>query len=505
MCIAQFMIMLDVTIVNIALPAMQRDLGMSAGGLEWVVSAYALALAALIPFGGALGDRYGRKRWFLVGMVIFTAGSVACALSPAAGALIAFRAVQGVGGALMSALTLSILTKAYPPHPRAHAIGTWGAIGGLGFGVGPVVGGLLLSVFSWASVFWVNIPVAAVGFALALLAVRESDPVAGRRLDIPGAVTSALGLLGVTFGFIESESHPWGSAIVIGPLAAGVLFLGLFLWVEGRVAQPMAPLALLRNRRLSAGIILYLANYVALTSVMFYVTLIYQDINGWSVLRTGLSWLIMNIPFVIVASMAGRLHRHLGTAVTVTAGAIAFAVAALLLAQVTSTTPFALTVAGYVLCGAGAGALVPGTTHAAMSEVPPAVSGVASGLLNAGRQVGTAIGLAVLGTIGARAASGNWAAAAASFPASARSQAAAQAQNVSGGRVQAVASALGRSYRDPAVHAFLAGSRLALTIAGVLLALAAIVSATRFRAPRESSQPAANPAAPAIPAPETTR
>jgi DHA2 family methylenomycin A resistance protein-like MFS transporter len=490
MCAAQFMIMLDVTIVNIALPAMQRSLGMSAGGLEWVVSAYALALAALIPFGGALGDRYGRKRWFLTGMVIFTAASVACALSSDAGMLITFRAVQGVGGALMAALTLSILTQAYPPQKRAHAIGTWGAIGGLGFGVGPVVGGLLLSAFSWASVFWVNIPVAVVGFALAAFAVRESEPVTGRRLDIPGAITSATGLLGVTFGFIESESHPWGSAIVVAPLVAGVAALAAFVWVEGRVAQPMAPLGLLRSRRLSAGVILYLTNYLALTGVLFYMTLIYQDIDGWSVLRTGVSWLFMNVPFVTTASMAGRLHRRFGTAATVTAGAIAFAAASLVLAQVTETTPFVLTVAGFILVGAGAGALVPGATHAAMSDVPATVSGVASGLLNAGRQVGTAIGLAVLGTIGARAATSHWTDAIRSFPANIKSLAAAQAQNVAGGRVQAVASALGGKYRATAVQSFLSGTHLALTVAGCLLVLSAIVSATRFRVPRENLAPA---------------
>jgi len=504
MCVAQFMIMLDVTIVNIALPAMQRDLGMTAGGLEWVVSAYALTLAALIPFGGALGDRYGRKRWFLIGMLVFTAGSVACALSSSAGALIAFRGVQGVGGALMAALTLSILTQAYPPEKRAHAIGTWGAIGGLGFGVGPVAGGLLLSAFSWASVFWVNIPVAVVGAGLAIAAVRESDPVTGRRLDVPGVVTSAAGLLGITFGFIESSSHPWGSWIVVGPLAAGVVLLAAFAWVESRVAQPMAPLGLLRSRRLSAGIVLYLANYVALTSVMFYMTLVYQDVDGWSVLRTGLSWLIMNVPFVIVASMAGRLHRRFGTAATVTAGAIAFAVGAMLLARVTTSTPLALTVIGYILVGGGAGALVPGTTHAAMSEVPAAVSGVASGLLNAGRQVGTAIGLAVLGTIGARAATSDWSSAIRSLPAGQQRIAAGQAQNVAGGRIQGVTSALGSSYRDAAVHSFLSGSKLALTIAGGLLVVAAVVSATRFRVPRENPAPS-EPSVPAGQQPEVHR
>ena len=220
-CVATFMISLDVTIVNVALPSMQRELHMTPGALEWVISAYSLSLAALVPVGGALGDHLGRKRVFLTGMAVFGLGSVGCALSPGAVALVASRAVQGVGGAAMLALSLSIITETFPPATRAGAIGAWAAIGGTGFGAGPVVGGILLSWFGWASVFWVNVPFALAGVLGATVAVRESRNPRSRGLDLPGVVTSAAGLVAVTLGLIESASRPWGSWPVAAPLVTG--------------------------------------------------------------------------------------------------------------------------------------------------------------------------------------------------------------------------------------------------------------------------------------------
>ena len=217
MCVSTFMISLDLTIVNVALPMMQRELHMAPGDLEWVISAYSLSLAAFVPVGGALGDRFGRKRLFLIGMAVFALGSIACALSWSGGALIASRAVQGIGGAAMLALTLSIITETFPSATRAGAIGTWAAIGGTGFGAGPVAGGILLTYFGWASVFWVNIPFAVIGIVGTAAAVRESRNPQSRRLDLPGLATSAAGLVAVTLGLIESASHPWGSWPVAAP------------------------------------------------------------------------------------------------------------------------------------------------------------------------------------------------------------------------------------------------------------------------------------------------
>jgi MFS transporter, DHA2 family, methylenomycin A resistance protein len=481
MSISQGMIMVDVTIVNTALPSIQRALHMSAGGLEWVISAYALALAALIPLGGALGDRYGRKRVFLAGLALFTLGSVACALSASDAALIAARAVQGAGGAVMSALTLSILTDTYPAGARAGAIGVWAAIGGLGFGLGPVAGGLLLSVFGWSSVFWVNLPLAAVGVAVTALAVAGSRGLGPRPLDPFGVLTSALGLLGVTLGLIESSTHPWTSWPVAGPFAIGtVVLVGFAAW-ERRAPSPMVPPGLLRARSFATACGVYLLAYLAWAGVMFYLTLLYQDVDGWSALRTGLSWLAMNLPFLVMAQLAGRLHGRFSSARVVSAGCLVGAAGIATLSAVTATSPFLLTGLGYVLAGAGYGILAPGVANVAMRDVPAAVSGAASGVLSAARQVGTSVGLAVLGAVGAAAATAGWSAGLGRFPAALRPAAVQQAHHVAGGQVGAVTAALGGAYRDAAVASFLHGYRLAVAAAAACVLVAGVLAALGLR------------------------
>jgi DHA2 family methylenomycin A resistance protein-like MFS transporter len=432
MCAATFMISLDVTIVNVALPAIQRELHMPPGDLEWVISAYSLSLAAVVPVSGALGDRYGRKRLFLIGMAIFALGSIARALSSSDAALIAFRAVQGVGGAAMLALTLSIITETFPPATRAGAIGTWAAIGGTGFGAGPVAGGILLTFFGWTSVFWVNVPFAVIGVVGTAVAVRESRDPQSRRLDVPGVATSAAGLVAVTLGLIESASYPWGSWPVAAPLVVGAAFLvGFALW-ERRAPHAMVPPVLLRARSFVSASGIYLISYARLSGVLFYVTLLYQDVNRWSVLRTGLSWLFMNAPFLLMAQFAGRLDRRFSATAVVATGCLVAAIGVFALSTVTTTTPFVLTAVGYLLFGAGFGTMIPGTTHVAMRDVPPGVSGAASGVLNASRQIGTSVGLAVLGAIGVNAAVSDWNAETGRFPASIRAIAPGQAQNVGG-------------------------------------------------------------------------
>ena len=405
MCIAQGMTLLDVTIVNTALPSIQRELHMTAGQLEWVISAYALSLAAFIPLGGALGDRYGRKRFFLAGMVVFTLGSVACALSTSDVALIGSRALQGAGGAFMSALTLAILAETYPVERRAGAFGMWAAISGLGFGLGPVVGGALLSVFSWSSVFWVNVPVAVAGFVIAVVAVTESRNPEARQLDVVGMAPSRSGLLGITFGLIESSSHPWASFDVAGPLVLGAVLVAFFVLWESRTSSPMLPPSLLRARSFVSGCGVYLLTYLALAGVMFYVTLLFQDVEGWSPFRTGVSWLSMNIPFIVTcpvrrqapAPLPARCDR--GRRLPDRRGGRRRPRGAV----------------GHHVVRRGVRRLCAGRESAgapwcrAWSTWPCAtclrgVSGGASGLVNAARQVGTSVGLAVLGTIGIQAA-----------------------------------------------------------------------------------------------------
>ena len=474
MCVATFMLSLDVTIVNVALPSIQRELHMSAGDLEWVISAYALGLAAFVPVGGALGDHYGRKRVFLIGMAVFALGSIACALSASAAVLIASRAVQGIGGAAMLALTLSIITETFPPATRAGAIGAWAAIGGTGFGAGPVAGGILLTFFGWASVFWVNLPFAVIGVVGTVVAVRESRNPRSRRLDVAGVVTSAAGLVGVTLGLVESASQGWGSWPVAAPVAIGAAFLlGFALW-ERRSPHAMLPPALLRARSFVSASAIYLVSYASLGGVLFFVTLLYQDASGWSVLRTGLSWLFMNAPFLLMAQFAGRLDRRFSATAVVATGCLAGAVGVFALSRATTTSPFALTAIGYVLFGAGFGTLIPGTTHLAMRDVPGGVSGAASGVLNASRQIGTSVGLAVLGAVGVTAAVSDWNAKAGRFPGPVRAMAPGQAQNVAGARIGAVTDALGPAYRHSAVQSFVHGYHLAVGVAAACMLAAAV-------------------------------
>jgi MFS transporter, DHA2 family, methylenomycin A resistance protein len=489
MCLSYFIIQVDVTIVNIAIPSIQHGLHASPGDLEWVISAYALTLAALIPVGGALGDRYGRKRVFLTGIIVFALGSIACALSRSGGTLVGFRVLQGVGGAAVVALTLSIITETFPAEGRAGAIGAWAAIGGSGFGVGPVAGGIMLSFFGWASIFWVNIPFAVVVAALTIGAVAESRNSASRRLDVPGVATSALGLIGITLGLIEASSHSWGSWPVLVPLAIGVVFLVCFALWEQHSSHPMLPPALIRARSFASGTGVYLISFTAFSSVLFYVTLLYQDVHGWSALRTGLSWLFMNVPFLIIAQFTGRIARRYAPAKVVTFGCVLTAIGIFTLSRADMTSPFVLTAIGYVLAGTGFGILIPGVTHVALRDVPAGVSGAASGALNASRQVGNSVGLAVLGSLGVTAAISDWHTTIARFPASVQHAAAQQAQNVAGARISTVAQALGTAYRDAAAGAFAHGYHVAVGGGAVCALIAGATAFIGFRQ-RRSAAPA---------------
>src|SRR5580700_163915 len=275
-CTAQVMMVLDVMIVSVALPALQRELHLSPAGLEWVVSAYALALAALIPVGGALGDHFGRKLIFLAGVIVFMLASVGCALSVSGGMLIGFRVVQGIGGAVMSSLTLSLIAEAYPPQARAGPIGLWAAVSGLAVAGGSVVGGLLLSVFPWSSIFWVNVPLAVVTLVITQVAVAESREREPRPFDTGGVALSAVGLLLLTFGFVDSSDAGWRSPVVAACIVAGAAVLVLFFVWEHRTAFPMVPPALLRTPSFGRACTVYLLAYLAFSGFIYYVTLFFQ-------------------------------------------------------------------------------------------------------------------------------------------------------------------------------------------------------------------------------------
>lgn len=472
MSLAQGMILLDVTIVDVALPSIQRGLHMSAARLEWVVSAYALALAALIPLGGALGDRFGRRKCFMVGMAVFTVGSAGCALSTVDVGLIAFRAVQGVGGAVMSALTLSILVEATPEEKRPSAIGTWAAIAGVGFMVGPLVGGLLLSGFGWSSVFWVNVPLGVGGLGLTLWAVTESKDPSGRHLDPLGALLASLGLFLVTFGLVESADRGWAAAVVLGSLAAGVVVLAGFFWWQHRTPTPMVPPAMLRQHRFATGNVVLLVAFLALTGMFFFVTLYFQNVLGWSALRTGVSWIALGVPFLVVAQSSGKVTRRVSPGVAVAVGCAVAAAGIVGLSFLSDGLPVVAVEACYVGIAVGFGLLSPVASAVVMSSVEGAASGIASGILNTSRQIGTSVGLAVLGSIGVTVAVRQWHAALDGLASPAdRAAGSAWSTEVASGQTTAVAHRLGPSAAGWAVQAFGDGLQVALLVgAGFLLA-----------------------------------
>ena len=474
-CMAQGMMVLDVLIVSVALPAMQHELHLMPAGLEWVVSGYALALAALIPTGGALGDHFGRKRIFVSGVVLFTLASVGCALSVSGAMLIGFRVVQGIGGAVMSSLTLSLISEAYPPDARTGPIGLWAAVSGLAVAGGSVLGGLLLSVFPWSSIFWVNVPIGIMTAVICLVAVPESREPVPRSFDVLGVALSALGLLLLTFGFVYSSDATWRSPVVIVCVASGIAVLAVFVAWERTTAAPMVPPALLRTRGFGRACAVYLLAYLAFSGFIYYVTLFFQNIQEWSPLRTGLSWLFFCIPYFVVAQLGKRLGRWLPVAWAVGSGCVIAAAGMLGMSQLDTRTPFAWPAACYIVVGAGFGLMVPAGSSAAMAEVPDGSSGIASAVFNSCRQIGTAMGLAILGSIAGSAILADWHQRAESLPAAERQSATQLGADVVGGQVHQVAASVGPDAFNPAVASFLRGFELALLLAGLILAAAGAV------------------------------
>jgi DHA2 family methylenomycin A resistance protein-like MFS transporter len=407
-CSAQFMILLDVTIVNVALPSIQRELEVTAGNLVWTINAYVLPLASLILVGGTLGDRYGRKRVFALGFVLFTAFSAGCALSTSDGLLIAFRALQGAGAALLAPLSLSILVDAFEPERRAWAIGIWATIAGFGFGLGPVLGGALIEVFDWSAIFWVNVPIGLAGLLTTLSRVRESRDPNARRLDLGGAALISSALFCLTFGLVETDDHAWTSAFTLAFLGAAVALAAAFVAYEARHREPMLPLEFFQRRAFTVANLAYFLMYAALAGTLFFVSLYFQNVKGFSVLETGLSWLTMNVPFLLVSPFAGRLQAWLGARRVVVIGALLAGLGVLVFALLDVDTPFLLAVPGYVLVGVGYGTAVPAISAVAMGAIEVERAGVASGILNTARQVGAALGLAALGSIATAVASGSF-------------------------------------------------------------------------------------------------
>jgi EmrB/QacA subfamily drug resistance transporter len=402
------MVILDVSIVNIALPSIRNGLGFSTTGLQWVVNAYTLTFAGLLMLGGRAADLIGRRRVFLIGIAMFSLSSLACAVASSRGLLIGARAVQGMAGAVTSPATLSIITSTLPEGPeRNRGLGLWGAMGALGASSGALLGGVLTQSFGWPAIFAVNVPLGAIVIVLGLRAIPAiapvSDPAHRRHFDATGAALITAGLIGVTFGIVRTDTLGWGATGVLAPLAAGLLLLIAFVFVEAKVARvPLVPLSIFRARRLRAANAIVLLMYAANFPAWFFITLYLQQVLHFDAIVAGIAFLPMTLSIFMGSSLAPRVVARFGARPVIAVAMLSMAAGMLLLSGIApGGTYFGAVFAGALLTALGMGfSLVPATI-VAMQGVPGPQSGLASGLLNTSRLMGGALGLAILSTIAA--------------------------------------------------------------------------------------------------------
>jgi EmrB/QacA subfamily drug resistance transporter len=495
MCFGLFMIMLDNTIVNVALPSIQRDLHASPETLAWTVNAYVVPFAALILLGGKLGDRFGRRRMFVAGLIVFTGASAACALSSSAGALVAARAVQGSGAALMNPLSLSILVATFPPKRLSAAIGVWAGISGLGLAIGPLLGGVLVENVDWSAVFWINVPIGILAVAVTMRAVSESRDVSLRSLDLPGAALVTAGLFCVVWGLIKSDTHGFGSAYVIGFLLAGIALLALFVAWERRVVDPMLPLEFFARRQFSVSDAVMLLVGFAMFGAIFYGTLYLQNIQGYSALQAGLRTLPWTLMILVVAPIAGRLNARIGARLPSAAGMALLGLGLIGLARLDATSSYSSIWPFFVLCGVGTALAMPTLSAAAMGSIAAAKAGVGSGVINTARQVGGALGIAVLTAVATGRITAHWHQfISTTVPPSLRAPAARLTQLVDGGQLRLIGHLGGPIARDAASSAFMVGFQAAMWTAAVLCMVAAAVALVGLAPERGATEPSVAPA-----------
>jgi EmrB/QacA subfamily drug resistance transporter len=406
--VTQFMVVLDVTIINVALPQMRAALHMSTNGQQWVVNAYALSFAGFLMLGGRAADLFGRKRVFLIGLAAFTLFSFLGGLAHTAGELIAARAAQGVGGAILAPASLSLLTATFTePHERRRALGVWSATAGSGAAGGLVAGGVLTDLLGWRWVLFVNVPVGIALFAVALLSLPESTGQSERRaLDLAGAVTVTAGMAALVYGIVGTDSHPWGSARTLGTIGAGLLILAVFVGIEARGASnPIVPLGTFRRRSLSVANVLATTVGAVVFSTYFFVSLYLQQVKHYSPLQAGLAFLPIGLFTLAGALLASRLVRRIGIRRQLVLGPLLGAGATFAMSAITPGSGYATALLiPLLVAGLGIGLTFVPMTMAATMGVPPHEAGLASGLINTSRQLGGALGLAALTTISATAA-----------------------------------------------------------------------------------------------------
>jgi EmrB/QacA subfamily drug resistance transporter len=400
MCFALFMIMLDNTVVNVALPSIQRDLHASLASLEWTVNAYTLTFAVLLVTGGRLGDIFGRRRMFVFGVIVFGLSSLAIGFAPDDTVLVGFRAVQGIGSAFMMPATLSLITQAFPAEQRGTAIGTWAGVSALALAIGPVVGGFLTEDVTWRAIFFINPPIAVGAVAVALFATRESrDETVGKTIDYAGIAALTIGLTALVLALVEGNAWHWGSARVVSLLAVAVLGLTAFVAIERRVRIPTVDFSFFRSRTsLGANLVGFLISF-AMFAQFFFLTLYMQNVLHYSPLETGVRFLPSTVVIIIMGPLAGRLTDRVGARPLMTLGLLVVAAANFIESQLTVHSGYGLLLPGFLLLGIGMGLVMSPMSTAAMNAVDRTKAGAASGVLSMSRMVGGTFGVAVMGAL----------------------------------------------------------------------------------------------------------
>ena len=399
LCLSLLVISLDNTILNVALPTLERDLGASSSQLQWIVDSYMLIFAGLLLTAGALGDRFGRRRALTFGLVVFGLGSALAAIAETPGMLIATRALMGVGGAFIMPSTLSILTATFPANERAKAIGIWAAFSGLGIAIGPVAGGWIIENADWSWIFLVNVPIVVAALAAGRWLVPESLDPAAPRLDLPGFALSTSGLVALVWAIIEAPSQGWADPVILGAFGLAVALLAGFVAWERHTSHPMLDIALFRNRRFSAASGAIALSFFAMFGAIYFLTQYLQLVLGFSALEAGVRILPVAGGLVLGGPLSARLTEKVGAKLVVAAGLSLVATALYLMTQFEVGSGYELVAAAFVVLGFGIGLAMTPATDAVMGSLPLAKASVGSAVNDAARVTGGALGVAVLGSI----------------------------------------------------------------------------------------------------------
>ena len=477
--LALFLVFLDNTVVNVALPSIQHSLAASTDALEWSVNAYVVAFAGLIMLGGELGDRVGRKRMFVLGLAVFGAASLTAAIAGSAGELIAARAFQGAGAALLAPLSLSLLASAFPREQLSSAVGVWAGVSGLGLAIGPLLGGVLVDNYGWHAIFWINLPLVALGLLITVVGVGESRDPDARRLDPLGTVLISLGLSALVSGLIRTTLHTWASPLTLVLVGGGLALLVAFVVQQRRTREPLIPPALLRQREFRGAVVVLGLSTFALFGTLWFLTLYLQDVRGYTPISAGVRMLPLTVMTLLIAPVAGRAMGKLGARALAVAGLLLAGGALAGLTMLSAHTEYIQLGLTLAALGAGLALALPVAAAVAISNADPDRVGIGAGVATMARQLGGAIGLAVLVPIGARIAASDF-----GDPAPA-----ALINLVKGGEARVAARVFGPHAGTEAANAFVSGMThslwLGVAAVGVaLLAASSLPAAPARRTPR---------------------